>query len=111
MKNFKEVCPLLNVKLCGQLYTNVVRFLYQQCKCKTLKAYVENFFNFPCMEYFQRGVISHLQDLYMSRMLHLSEDELSYMNLIATCHCKGGYTSVPKNDNRSSGSYNLLLAH
>ena len=91
MENFKEVCPLLNIKLCGQLYTNVVRFLYQQCKCKTLKAYVENFFNSPCMEYFQCGVVSHLQDLYTSGTLQLSEDESSYIKLVISGHCKGVY--------------------
>ena len=46
VKKVHEVCPLLNQKLCGQMYANIVRNLYRQCKCKTLSKYLQ-FFLFP----------------------------------------------------------------
>ena len=34
--NVQEICPLLNnQKLCGKMYSTVVRHLYQKCKCET----------------------------------------------------------------------------
>ena len=88
-----EVCPLLsNLNLCGQVYTKVVKSLYKQCKCKTITAYVQNFFFSPCMEYFQCEVVHYLQHLYTSGVLHLSNDESSYIYLVINSHCEGWVT-------------------
>ena len=87
-----EVCPLLNTKLCGQMYTNVVRQLYRQCKCETLTEYFQNFFVSTCMKYFQCHVVTYLQDLYIDGVLHLSQEESSYINLVVGSHCNGRYT-------------------
>ena len=97
MDKVEEVCSLLNIQLCGKIYTNIAGYLYQQCKCQTFTAYIQNFFNSPCMEYFKCPVVQHLQDLYMSGMLHLSEDELSYVNLVASLHCYRNFFTLSKN--------------
>ena len=91
IQNILEVCPLLNLKLCGQLYSIIVKYLYQKCKCESLTAYIQNFIISPCMEHFQCQVVNYLQDLYMSRVLHLSEDESSYIHLVVSTHCNGGF--------------------
>ena len=91
IKKAHEVCPLLNQKLCGQMYANIVRNLYWQCKCKTLSKYLQNFFYFPCMEYFQCHVATYLQGLHIDGVLHVSEDELSYINLVVGLRCNGEY--------------------
>ena len=91
IRHIDEVCPYLNPNLCGQLYTNIFRYLYQQCKCETLSAYIQNIFNSPCINYFQCHVVSYLQDLYASGLVHLSEDESSYIHLVVGSHCNGGY--------------------
>ena len=91
MQNIHEVCPLLNPKLCGQLYTIIVKYLYQQCKCETLTAYIHNFIVSPCMNHFQCQVVNYFQDLYTSGVLHLSEDESSYIHLVVGLHCNGGF--------------------
>ena len=83
IENVNEVCPLLNnLKLCGQMYSTVVRHLYQKFKCATIWAYLQNFVKSPCMEYFQCKVAHHLHDLesYYG-VMHLSQDELSYINI------------------------------
>ena len=41
MDKVEEVCSLLNIQLCGQLYTNIAGYLYQQCKCQTFTAYIQ----------------------------------------------------------------------
>ena len=104
MDKVEEVCSLLNIQLCGQLYTYYVGYLYQQCKCETFTAYIQNFFNSSCMEYFSCPVIRHVEDLCMSGILHLSEDELSYTNLVANAHCQG-YRMLSKNGNTIEYSY------
>ena len=93
IKNIHEVCQLLNPQLCGQVYTNIVKHLYQQCKCETLTMYIKNFFVSPCMEYFQCEVVSYLQVLHTSGVLQLSDKELSYINLVVGTHCIG-YTPI-----------------
>ena len=91
IRHIDEVCPHLNPNLCGQLYTNIFRYLYQQCKCETLSAYIQNMFNSPCMNYFQCHLVSYLQDLYASGLVHLSEDESSYIHFVVGSHCNSGY--------------------
>ena len=86
-----EVCPLLNPKLCGQLYTDIVSHFYHHYKCETLIAYVTNYFVSPCMEHFQCKVVDYLLELYTSGILNLSEDEAAYIALIADAHCSRGY--------------------
>jgi archaellum biogenesis ATPase FlaH len=88
IENIHEVCPLLNnLKLCGQLYSTVVRHLYQKCKCETIWAYLQNFFVSPCMEYFQCRVVNYLHDLDSFGVVHLSQDESSYIDIILSSHC------------------------
>ena len=43
------------------------------------------------MRYFQCQEVSYLQDLYTSGLVHLSEDESSYIHLVVGSHCHGGY--------------------
>ena len=90
IKKLYEVCLLLNSKLCGQLYTNVVSHLYQQCKCETIMAYVQNLFVTPCTEHFQCEVVSYLQELHILRVLQLSDNELSYITVVAGSYCNTG---------------------
>ena len=60
-------------------------------------------------------MVQHLQDLYyISGMLHLSEDTLSYINLIASTHCSRGYPTWTKNGNtietsNDSGHYKYFV--
>ena len=66
------------------------------------------------MEYFKCPVVKYLQDLCMSGMLGLSEDGLSYINLVASAHCHGGYCTWSKNGNtielsNDSGNYNTKI--
>ena len=90
IRNVSEVCPLLNPNLCGQVYTNIVSHLYHHHKCKTILEYVTHFFVSPCMQIFQCIVVDHLQVLYTSGILQLSEDELSFIALVADSHCSQG---------------------
>ena len=75
IKNIHKVCPLLNRKLCGQVYTNIVMHLYQQCKCETFTTYIQNLFISPCMEHFKCGVVAYLYNLSLSGVLQLSDNE------------------------------------
>ena len=87
--NVQEICQLLNnQKLCGKMYSTVVRHLYQRCKCETTWAYLQNFFKSPCMEYFQCKVVRYLDDLETYGVkLYLSQDASSYINIILGSHC------------------------
>ena len=90
--NVQEVCPLLNnQKLCGKIYSTVVSHLYRICKCETIWAYLQNFFASPCMKYFQCKVATYLHDLDAFHVLHLSQDESSYIDIILGSHCNEGY--------------------
>ena len=91
IKKVREVCLLLYPKLCGKVYTNIVRHLYQKCKCETLMAYVQNFFISSCMEHFQCEVVDYLQVLYTSGVLQLSDNESSYIDLVVGLHCTRHY--------------------
>ena len=91
IKKVYEVCQLLNSKLCGQLYTYVVRHLYQQCKCETIMAYFQNWFVSPCMEHFQCEVVSYLKDLHTLGVLQLSDSELSYLDVVVGSYCNTGH--------------------
>ena len=82
-----KVCPLVNSRLCGQMYTDIVTHAYQQCKCETLIAYFQNIFYSPCLEYFQCEGVSYLQSLYVSKVLQLSGDVASYIQLLERAHC------------------------
>lgn len=94
IKNIREVHLYLNPKLYGQLYTNIVKYLYQQCKCETLTAYIQNFIVSPCMEHFQCEVVTHLQSLYTFGLFQLSDNESSFIDLIIGLHCSRGYYST-----------------
>ena len=109
MDKVEEVCSLLNIQLCGKIYTNIAGYLYQQCKCQTFTAYIQNFFNSPCMEYFKCPVVQHLQDLYKSGILRLSEDGLSYVNLVASIHCYREFLTWSKNGNKIELANNIII--
>ena len=84
-----EVCPLINSRLCGQAYTDIVTYLYQQCKCETSIAYFQNFFYSRCLEYFHCEVVSYLLSLNASKvLLQLSGDITSYIHLVERSHCR-----------------------
>ena len=87
--NVQEICQLLNnQKLCGKMYSTIVRHLYQKCKCETTWAYLQNFFKSPCMEYFQCKVVRYLDDLETYGVkLYLSQDASSYIDIILGSHC------------------------
>ena len=99
--NVHEVCPLLNnLKLCGKMYSTVVRHLYRICKCETIWGYFQNFFVSPCMEYF---VARYLCDL---DSVHLSQEDIDM--IILGSHCHEGYTC---NHLTHSNSYNNNIFH
>ena len=92
MLNIQEICPFLNnQELCGKMYSTVVRHLYRICKCETVWAYLQNFVMSPCMKYFQCKVASYLHDLDSFGVVHLSQDESSYIDIILSSHCNEGY--------------------
>ena len=97
IENIHEVCPLLyNLKLCGKMYSTVVRHLYRKCKCETIWAYLQNFVKSPCMEYFQCKVARYLHDLESHGVMHLSHDESTYIDIILSWHCKERYHTDDK---------------
>ena len=57
MMKINDVCKLLNPQLCGQLYSQIVKHLYQQCKCETFTKFINNFYISPCMEHFQCDIV------------------------------------------------------
>ena len=73
------------------MYSTVVRCLYQKCKCKTVWAYLQNFVMSPCMEYFQCKVARYLHDLESYGVMHLSQDESSYIDIVLGWHCNERY--------------------
>ena len=81
IKMIHKICPLINPKLCGQVYTHIVNHLYHQCKYEISTTYFQSFFASPPFEYFQCEVVSYLQSLYTAELLQLSEDITSYMQL------------------------------
>ena len=81
IKMVHKVCPLINPRLCGRVYTDIVTYLYQQCRYETLTAYIQNFYVSPCSEYFQCEVVSYLQSLHTSEVLQLSKHNVLYETL------------------------------
>ena len=91
------------------MYSTVVRCLYQKCKCKTVWAYLQNFVMSPCMEYFQCKVARYLHDLESYGVMHLSQDESSYIDIVLGWHCNERYRIdvTMRNNYASSVSQNL----
>ena len=86
--NVLEVCPPLNnLKLCGKMYSTVVRHLYRKCRCETILAYLQSFITSPCTKYFQCKVATHLHDLDSFGVMHLLQDESYYIDIILGSHC------------------------
>ena len=60
--NISGICNLLNPTSCSNLYSHIVKELYEECKCETLTEYVQNFIVSPCTEYFKCTTIQYLMD-------------------------------------------------
>ena len=88
MQKLNDVCTLLNPQLCGELYSQIVKHLYQQCKCETFTEYVKNFYVSSCMEHFQCDAVEYFIDLLnTTKMDRLSPVEKSFINRMANYHC------------------------
>ena len=110
IENIHEVCPLLNnLKLCGKMYSIIVQHLYRKCKCDTIRAYFQNFFISPCKEYFQCKMTNYLHDLHSFGVMHLSQDELSYIDIILHFHCNEGSYHIERNHYISSNVFMLSV--
>lgn len=52
MENLNDVCDHLEPVTCGELYSNIVPQLYQECGCQSFKDYFQRIVYCPCLEVF-----------------------------------------------------------
>ena len=88
MEKLNDICQLLNPGICGEIYSYIVKRMYQQCKCDTPEKYLHNFLLSPCMEYFPCEVVNHIESL---GVLQLSDVENAFIHRVVQYHCKFHY--------------------
>ena len=88
LKYINNISQLITHGVCGQLYSQIVKILYQQCKCESTLDYVQKFIQSSCMKYFQCTVVDQIRYLQQSGILQLTHLENIFIQHVANYHCK-----------------------
>ena len=88
LKYINNISQLITHRVCGQLYSQIVKIVYQQCKCETALDYVQKFIQSSCMKHFQCTVVDQIRYLQQSGILQLTHLENIFIQHVANYHCK-----------------------
>ena len=86
MENLNDVCDHLEPVTCGELYSSIVPQLYQECRCQSLKDYIQRIFYRPCLQVFSCRAaykLNHTESIWVQ----LSEPEKSFVKRLLQYNC------------------------
>ena len=91
--NIKEISARMTPSVYSDFYSRIVKEVYRKCECKTLRQYLLNFINSPCMEYFSCTIVQYI----MTTPLELPDTIKRFILNRANYNCdyyKDGYTKL-----------------
>ena len=86
IENLNNVCDHLDPVTCGEVYSNIVPQLYQECGCQSIEDYIHRIFYRPCLQVFSCEavyVLNRTENIWVQ----LSEPEKRFVERLIRYNC------------------------